>query len=424
MTDSAGAPAPRPPVQPREPVPGVIVTGDELARYAEHVAGGHGPLALDAERASGYRYSQRAYLVQVRRMGAGTALIDPIAVPDLSLLQQATADVEWILHAATQDLPCLAEVGLRPSRLFDTELAGRLLGRERVSLAALVDSELGLHLEKGHGATDWSARPLSTAQLRYAALDVELLVDLRDVLAADLVTTGKLDIAQQEFDALLTFTARERGADEWRRTSGIHRVRKPRSLAVIRTLWLARDEVARQRDIAPGRVLPDAAIVAAATALPATADDLAALPEYRGRGARRHLARWWAAVAAGEALPVDQLPPSAPPPSGPPPPRAWADRDPDAHARLLAARAALGEQAQAAGLPVENLLTPDTVRRLAWTPPDPLTPDSVRAALRSAGARSWQIERTADLLVTALSVTAETPQVVEKTGVTPDSSPD
>ena len=190
-------------------------------------------MALDAERASGYRYSQRAYLVQIRRVGAGTALIDPIAVPDLSAIQEATADVEWILHAATQDLACLGEIGLRPSALFDTELAGRLLGRDRVSLGALVASELGLGLEKGHGATDWSVRPLSAAQLRYAALDVEVLVELRDLMERDLVAAGKWEYARQEFEALLSFAPRDRGEEAWRRTSGIHRLRKPRDLAAV-----------------------------------------------------------------------------------------------------------------------------------------------------------------------------------------------
>jgi ribonuclease D len=412
-TDAPAPPAPAvdvlpplPPVEPREAVPAVITDDDALRRYADLVAAGTGPLALDAERASGYRYGQRAYLVQVRREGAGTALIDPIAVPDLSPLQEATEGVEWILHAATQDLPCLAEVGLRPARLFDSELAGRLLGRERVSLAALVESELGLHLAKGHGATDWSVRPLSAAQLRYAALDVELLAELREVLLADLVATGKDAIAREEFDALLSFTPRDRGPDEWRRTSGIHRIRKPRSLGVVREMWLTRDEIARQRDIAPGRVLPDAAIAAAATAMPTSADALAGLPEFRGRGASRYLSRWWAAIARAEALPIDQLPGAAPRVSGPPPPRAWAERDPDAYARLSAARAGLADAADVIGMPAENLLTPDILRRLAWDPPDPVTDESIRAALQEAGARKWQVEQTLPVLVEALRQTA------------------
>ena len=406
--DPSDEPLP-PPYEPRDGVPDVITDPEALAAYAARLAGGSGPLALDAERASGYRYSQRAYLVQVRREGAGTALIDPIAVPDLSVVQEATSDVEWILHAATQDLACLAEVGLHPSALFDTELAGRLLGRERVSLAALVQSELGQVLEKGHGATDWSVRPLTAAQLRYAALDVELLAELRDSMAASLAEAGKTEIARQEFTSLLTFAPRERGDDEWRRTSGIHRIRKPRQLAIVRELWNTRDAIARQRDIAVGRVLPDAAIVAAATASPASLADLGQLKEFTGRGTQRYLGRWWGAISAAQALPAADLPASATPPTGPPPPRAWAERDPEAHARLSAARAGLADVAEDIGMPVENVISPDLVRRLCWAPPASHDPAAVGAFLTDLGARPWQVAATLDCLCAALDAPVEPP---------------
>ena len=396
-------PEERAPFEPRDGVPDVITDPDALAAYARLLAQGTGPLALDAERASGYKYSQRAYLVQLRREGAGTALIDPVPLPDLRVVQDATQGVEWILHAATQDLPCLAELGLQPSRLFDTELAGRLLGRERVSLAALVQSELGEVLEKGHGATDWSVRPLSKAQLRYAALDVELLVELRNVMADALHEAGKDEIARQEFESLLSFEPRERGEDEWRRTSGIHRVRKPRALAVVRALWITRDEIAQDRDIAVGRILPDASIIAAAQSPLSSMNDLSTLKDFHGRGAQRYLRRWWGAVAEAQDLPVAELPTGAPPPTGPPPPRSWSDRDPEAFARLSAARSALADLAAAQGMPVENLMTPDTVRRLCWAPPDPADAASVGAYLAQQGARAWQIDLTVEPLVAALA---------------------
>ncbi len=387
------------PIEPRDGVPAVITDMARLEEYAALLAQGSGPLAVDAERASGYRYDQRAYLIQLRREGAGTALIDPIAVPDLTVIQQATADVEWILHAATQDLGCLAEVNLRPSALFDTELAGRLLGRERVSLAALILSELGEVIEKGHGATDWSIRPLTTAQLRYAALDVELLIELRNIMDAELVADGKREIAREEFESLLRFTPRERGEDEWRRTSGIHRIRKPRALAIVRSLWLTRDEIARNRDIAVGRVLPDAAIVAAATTIPPDIETLAAMKEFTNRGASRYIRKWWAAIVAAQALSIDELPAAATPLGGPPQPRTWAERDPVAHARLEAARSAMTELAEKNNMPIENLLTPDLVRRLCWQPPED---GDVRAALTAMGARQWQIDLTLSALETAL----------------------
>ena len=395
----------------------MIVDSDALAQYAGLVAAGTGPLALDAERASGYRYSQRAYLVQLRRTGAGTALIDPIAVPDLSPIQAATEGVEWILHAATQDLACLAEVGLKPPLLFATEHAGRLLGRERVSLGALVASELGLGIEKGHGATDWSVRPLSPAQLRYAALDVEVLIELRDVMERELREAGKLEFAHEDFAALVSFAPRDRGDEAWRRTSGIHRLRKPRDLAAVRELWITRDEIAQRRDIAVGRILPDAAIVAAVQGHPTTIEELSTLKEFRGRGAQRYLRQWWSAFARAAALSNADLPLSATPLSGPPQPRVWAERDPVAHARLEAARTALAALSEEYAIPVENLVTPDVVRRLCWQPPAYPTPDSVAEALMAQGARPWQVRLTSSALLEALSATPRTvPEPPEATG--------
>lgn len=396
------------PFEPRDGVPAVIIDRAGVEAYAELLAQGTGPLALDAERASGFRYSQRAYLVQLRREGAGTALIDPINLADLEPIQRATEGVEWILHAATQDLPCLAELGLRPQRLFDTELAGRLLGRERVSLAALVASELGLVLEKGHGATDWSVRPLTAGQLRYAALDVEVLVELRDHLHAELVERDMWSWAQQEFDALVDFTPRVRAEEPWRRTSGVHRIRAPRKLAIVRALWSARDTVARDRDIAVGRVLPDAAIIEAALAEPTSREALGNLAAFRGRGQQRRLSTWWRAVESARQLADAELPGPAAPAEGPPPPRAWADRNPDAFARLSAAREAIAGLVERTGVPAENVMSPSLVRALCWDPPASADEASVRTRLEAEGARAWQIDLLAGDLTAALQAHAAT----------------
>jgi ribonuclease D len=393
-------------VEPREGVPEPIATADGLRDAIARLAAGTGPVAVDAERASGYRYGQRAYLVQLRRVGSGTVLVDPVPLPDLSALGEAIADTEWVLHAASQDLPCLAEVGMRPRVLFDTELAGRLLGYEKVGLGAMVESQLGLALEKGHSAADWSTRPLPRSWLAYAALDVEVLVELRDLLEQQLVDAGKLEWAREEFAAVAAAPPPPPRAEPWRRTSGIHRVRGRRALATVRSLWEARDTLARQRDIAPGRVLPDAAIVAAATANPSTADELAALPVFSGRQQLRQLRRWFGAVAEARALPDGALPLSAVPSDAPPPPNRWADRDPDAAARLAAARAALARLSAQHSVPVENLLSPDLVRRLAWQPPPEPDAGTVAAILSAGGARSWQVELTAGVLATAMAASA------------------
>ena len=394
-------PAALPLLEPRGGIPPVVEDAAALAEVVDRFGAGEGPVAVDAERASGYRYSQRAYLVQLRRGGAGTALIDPVACPDLGALSDAIADAEWVLHAANQDLPCLVGVGMRPKRLFDTELAARIAGYERVGLATMSEIVLGHQLAKEHSAVDWSRRPLPVPWLAYAALDVEILVDLRDALEGELERQGKLGWVHEEFEAILAAPPAPPRTDPWRRTSGIHRVRGRRQLAVVRALWEARDALAEKRDIAPGRLLPDSAIIAAANSGPSGPEALGRLPGWGGKATRRLVPVMWPEIQAALALPDEELPRSATPGDGPPPASRWPDRDPAAADRLTRTRAAVGAVATEHGLPVENLLSPELLRRITWTPPQP-TAEAVGAALAAGGARPWQVRLTADGIATAL----------------------
>jgi ribonuclease D len=401
--EQPGAPAVVPLLEPRDGLPPLVTTASALAEAVAALGAGEGPVAVDAERASGYRYGHRAFLVQFRRRGAGTVLIDPVACPDLSALDAALAGCEAVLHAASQDLPCLAELGYRPRTLFDTELAGRLLGYPRVGLGVLVETVLGFSLEKGHAAADWSTRPLPTEWLRYAALDVEVLVELRDALAAELAEQGKTEWARQEFAAVLAAGPPPPRPDPWRRTSGIHRVHTRRGMAVVRELWLERDKIARRRDVSPGRVLPDSAIVEAARVLPGSKHDLAELPGFKNRGARRHTTQWRRAVDQARAQAESNLPgTTSPAPEGPPPAHRWAERDPAAAQRLAVVRTVVAALADEHSLPAENLLQPDVVRRLAWRPPEPPSTEAVGAELTRGGARPWQTELTAKPISKAL----------------------
>ncbi|MGQ0845012.1 MAG: HRDC domain-containing protein [Sporichthyaceae bacterium] len=406
MSEAAQVPEGRaltPLLEPAGGVPPVVADITTLTKVAGEFAAGHGPVAVDAERASGYRYGQRAYLIQLRREGAGSVLIDPIAVPDLSPIIEAISDVEWVLHAASQDIPCLAELGLRATKIFDTELAGRLLDYPRVGLGSIVAEVLGLALEKGHSAADWSVRPLPDPWLKYAALDVEVLIDLRDALEAELAEAGKLEWAHEEFEAIVAAPLATPRVDPWRRASGLHRVRRPRQLAIVRSMWETRDRMARARDLAPGRVLPDTAIVEAALAGPATLAALAELATFGGRATRRALPQWFAAIEEARALPDSELPPAHVVPTGPPPARSWPDRDPEAAARLSAMRAAVNEIALKHRLPTENLIAPDTVRRIAWTPPADTSAEGIAAAAAAYGARNWQVDLTAGAMAQALA---------------------
>ncbi len=386
---------------PADGIPDVVVDERRLVEAGWAIAAGTGPVAIDAERASGHRYGQRAYLIQLRRAGSGTWLIDPIACPDLGPVSEGIGDAEWVLHAASQDLVCLAEVGLKPRDLFDTELGARLVGLPRVGLGAAVEHYLGLSLAKEHSAVDWSTRPLPEPWLRYAALDVEVLVELRDGIAADLEHQGKTEWARQEFEALKSFDGPPVRVDPWRRTSGLHRVRRRRGLATVREIWQARESLAEQRDISPGRVLPDAVIVELALATPQTLADIEAVREMRA--ARRNARIWLDAIRRGAALPDSALPALTVPGTGPPPPRAWADRDPVAAARLAQARGEITAFGLEHRVPVENVLTPDVLRRILWTPPSDVSEAGILVALRAMGARPWQVQATAPAIVRAFA---------------------
>ena len=376
----------------------VITDPAELARAAERLAAGSGPVAVDAERANGFRYSARAYLVQLYRRDAGTVLVDPTAFDDLSPLQEAIGGEEWIIHAASQDLPCLREVGLEPARLFDTELGARLAGFERVGLAAVTERLVRLRLRKEHGASDWSTRPIPAAWLEYAALDVEVLPDAREALAAELVSQGKQELAEQEFAYALERRPKPPAAEPWRRLSGIHTIRDRHQLAVARELWLARDELARSTDTAPGRLVPDRSLLAAATADIEAKGRLAARKDFSGRASRSELDRWWSAIERGRAS--DDLPQLRVRSDEPPPPRFWKSRRPTADARLKAARRVVQQVAEEHTMPAENLLMPDTLRRVAWEPTEP-TAEGVAAVLRERDARPWQVAATAQRIAAA-----------------------
>ncbi|WP_309103175.1 ribonuclease D [Microbacterium sp.] len=384
----------------------VISDVEEFRAACAVLAAGTGPVAVDVERASGFRYSQRAYLVQVFRRDAGVFLFDPPPLGDFAPLQQAIGDEEWVFHAASQDLPSLRELDLLPSRIFDTELAARLLGHDRVGLAAVVEQTLGITLKKEHSAADWSTRPLPPAWLDYAALDVLHLVDVRDVLAAELEEQHKTQFAAEEFTATLARLPKPPREDPWRRLSGLHQVRGARNLAVARELWRAREAYAQEQDVSPGRLVPDRSLVAAVMANPQSKQALAALKDFQGRASRSQLDRWWQAIAAGRES--TELPRERVPSDALPPPRAWADRNPEADARLKAARPVVEGVAEELGMPTENLLTPEFLRRVAWEPRGG-TAEEIAHALAELGARPWQIEHTAQKIADAFVEAAQVP---------------
>ncbi|MBO3725358.1 HRDC domain-containing protein [Actinomyces bowdenii] len=398
---------------PREGLPGVTDTPRALAAAVAALSRGSGPVAVDAERASGFRYGQDAYLVQLRRQGAGTLLIDPVGAGDLGGLGLALREPEWILHAADQDLACLNALGLHPARLFDTELAARLLGRAHVGLGAVIEETLGLRLAKDHAAADWSTRPLPRSWLIYAALDVELLIELRAALAQELEDAGKTQWADQEFEYVRTRPPRPAKIDPWRKTPRAGRaVRSPRSLAILRELWTAREQLAAELDRTPSKVLPHQALVAAAVARPTSRRKMNALKEFSSRQARQHQELWWRAIERAMQMPDEDLPPARAPqgPRALPQPRSWQRHHAGAASALELVRAAVRERAEAIRVPQELLLAPEAQRRLAWdlgadgdAGAARISAAAIGERLEALGARPWQVQQVAPRIAERLA---------------------
>lgn len=394
---------------PYEGLPELITTPELFEEMLAMLAAGSGPIAVDAERASGYRYSSRAYLIQIKRNNGGLHLIDPIPFgldsPYFARLNDLLQGEEVILHASTQDLPCLREVGINPSLLFDTELAGRLIGLPRVGLGALVESLLDIALAKEHSAQDWSIRPLPEDWLNYAALDVELLIELRDEIEKLLIEKKKLKWAEQDFASILAAPPTPKRIDPWRRTSGVHKLKKRNQLAVVKSLWEARDDLAAHLDISPGRVLSDAAIstiaLAAGVAPMSSKRELEKVLRPIGLRARwfENTPRWIKAIDAALALNEDEMPPLKSKSDALPPIKIWRERFPEKYIPLSHAKFNFSLKAEELELPVENLLTPELLRQICWRLPDPA---EVEQLLLSMGARPWQVEIAAPILIAAL----------------------
>lgn len=426
-------------LQPAMGTPPVIDTREQFIEALAELRGGTGPFAVDAERASGFRYSARAYLIQIKRINGGLHLIDPIPFgPGHQLfveLGELLNTDEVILHASTQDLPCLRELGIWPQNLFDTELAGRIAGLPRVGLGALLETLLGVSLAKEHSAADWSTRPLPKDWLTYAALDVELLVELRQEMHRILTESKKLDWALEEFSSIVNAPPPPPRVDPWRRTSGMHKIKRREHLAIIKSLWIARDKIASSTDIAPGKLLNDSAIVELALSAPVTKKEFEKTLRPIGLRAKwlENLPLWLESIAIAVALPEEQWPPLRTNTDTLPPIKLWRDKYPEKFAPLSHARAAVESIAADNDIPVENLISPEIIRRICWNPPTGSTLefsiDQVQSALLSLGARGWQVQLVAAAVTQALLETepvptaepepATEPEVVENTPPTP-----
>ena len=357
---------------PSEGTPQLMADAAAIRQAADRLAQGTGWCAVDTERASGFRYHNRVCLLQIRRTGAGTMLIDVESDPQATtnFIGRVLADAGWVVHAASTDLSYLEQLRLRPPQLFDTELAGRFLGFHRVNLAAMVEHYLGVRLRKNHGGEDWSRRPIPSGWLDYAALDVEYLLPLADAMRSELTQQHPKDEwVAEECDYLTrVYRGYSPAPKSWEDLKGVHGLRTSKQLQVARWLWRVREKLARASDTAVSRLLPDKALVALATELPTTVPKVMRTPGYPPRLRRK--ARYWAnQVDKAVRTAQDRWPEPFPIPTyrnTPPSRYTWSRYYPESFPKLTMVREELARVAAQVEIPVENMIQSSDTNEIVW----------------------------------------------------------
>lgn len=267
-----------------------IGTSPELAEYVERLLGDE-RYAMDTEFHRERTYFPKLALVQIA--GAGEiVLIDPLTC-DLSPLRRLfDTDILAVFHAAQQDLDVLTHaVGAVPRRLYDTQLAAGFLGYSTPSLVSLLQAELRVSAAKGDRLTDWLRRPLTEDQQDYAASDVAHLLQLQDVLDAQLDTAGRGAWVAAACEELLRKPVSGTEPDlAWTRLKDV-RVLKPRARGVARSVAAWRERRAMAIDAPVRQVLPDLAILGIAQRQPRTLAELAQARGVDERHSRGNIAK-------------------------------------------------------------------------------------------------------------------------------------
>lgn len=344
-------------------------------------------VGVDAERASGFKYGQDAYLVQLI-VEQKAYLLDPTGLSTASLNELAIQlnSKEWILHSATQDLPCLSALGFYPRSLFDTEVAAKLLGFEKFGLASIVQEIEGIELKKEHSAADWSMRPLTNEMLEYAAQDVYFLLSLRNELWSRLEQAKRTEFAVEEFEHLLKFKPKDPGPNPWRRVSGIHALTKPSQLARLREMWLVRDAYAKENDIAPGRVVSDRSLSHAASKDYKSLAEMKSDKQFHGRLLPKLYNQLFEAYIA--ALNTEMPPLREATGETIPHHKNWQKLKPEVDARYKKLKELLAQAHEETGIPVESFMSPAVIREALWKE---IQPESLEEFFRASGAREWQL---------------------------------
>jgi ribonuclease D len=347
---------------------------------------------MDTEAASFHRYHDRIYLIQVSTRNR-TAVIDPLSVGSLDGIGALLADpgIETVFHDADYDLRLFAhQFGFRAARIFDTRVAAELLNEPGLSLAALLERHLGAQVDKRFQRADWSARPLTSDMIAYAASDTSHLIALRDLLAEQLVAAGRMEWAREEFAAMteVRWAPEEDREPGWLRIKGARQL-PPRKLAALQELYGWREELASRMDRAEFRILGNEALLALAMDPPVTQEALVAVKGVGRDTAERRGKAILAALRRAEQIPERDLPRLERPPRRP--------REPEVEARIARLKVARNVITARLGLEpgvvCSNSVLDSIARRV---------PASLDELAQVPGVRRWQVRTIGEELLAAV----------------------
>ncbi|HUQ01745.1 MAG TPA: HRDC domain-containing protein [Kofleriaceae bacterium] len=348
-------------------------------------------IGIDTEGDSLHHYTDKVCLIQVSAFGGGAWLVDPLAITDLSPLAPVLTDrsIVKVVHGGENDVTSLRrEFGFAFKTMFDTAIAARLLGDAEVGLQALVRNELGIELDKSSQRDDWSKRPLTERQERYALADVEHLMALATRMTARLAAAGRTEWAREEFEALAELEAAEkrRGPDEFRRIKGSAAL-SPRGQAILRELHVWREARAEAADCPPFKVVAPDVLVALAEEMPETVEEVQRMVRRFPRAAGEAEALL-DAIDRGLDLPDEELPA-----------RERGERpfvSPATKRRLEALRVWRREQAERSKLDPAIVLSEKLAQRVAAA-----APQTKADLLAVDGLRRWRVHEWGDALLDA-----------------------
>lgn len=383
----------------------IITQRSDLERLAKQLLREE-VVAVDTEADSFYHYFDKVCLVQIATRD-GCWLVDPIALGGASELEPlgpvfASPKVKVLFHAAEYDIYVLKrDCGFEFTNLFDTMVSAQLLGYPAIGLSALVEKHFGVSLPKDEQRSDWSRRPLTEKQLRYAASDVHYLIRLAETLEDELRRAGRFDWAMNDFETLCGRRWPDREFDElgYLRITGA-RALDPVALAVLRELYLLRDQRSREIDRPPFKVLGNRTLLEIAREKISDLDSLAEIKGITDLILKRLGKDMVAAVKKGLRKP-----------HGPIPRLDTAVRrrmDRPTEKRLAALKEWRGPRAQSLALDPGVLCPNAALEAIAWA--SPATADEMKSIVELKG---WFVREFGEEIVGVLAAHAESAAAAE-----------